>query len=564
MRKFGKRLLAAGFAGVLALTVLGGCSDGRSSDKKRMNAEEAEETLDALLTKVSTTELPPELDLSSTDSSGSLAVELPDISTFELPVQGDGEIDVEIFASTEKSTPSADGTSNDGWLLDMAEEFNQQGVTVDDKPVSVSVRTIASGSAADYIVSGKYLPDAFSPANELWAMMIESKGVGLEQIEERIAGNTAGILMTERRYQEFQKEYGEVTLEKVVEATMAGNLLLGYTNPYVSSTGLNILTSMLQSFDPQNPLSDAAIEKLEKLQEKIPPVSYTTAQMSQTAGKGLLDAMVMEYQAYINKPELKDYKFVPFGVRHDNPVYAVEGCSEEKKEALKLFTEFCLTDESQKKADAAGFNGNDDYQAAELNYDGAGLFAAQDIWKEKKDAGQPVVAVFVTDVSGSMEGTPIVELKTSLLNASNYIGETSYIGLVSYSHEVFINLPVNSFNNNQKAAFTGAVKSLSANGGTATNDAILVAERMLLDAKKEIPNAKLMMFVLSDGEQMDGYSLEKVTPVIEGLRIPIHTICYGTNIEDMEEISKLNEASSIQASPEDVVYNLKNIFNAQM
>jgi len=332
----------------------------------------------------------------------------------------------------------------------------------------------------------------------------------------------------------------------------------------VSSTGLNILTAMLQSFDPANPLSDTAVGKLEQLQSKIPPVSYTTAQMSDTAKKGLLDAMVMEYQAYINTPELKKYHFTPFGTRHDNPVYALPDCSGEQREALKMFTDFCLEPEAQKKAEEVGFNAMGSYAGASVNFTGAQLFDAQDIWKKKKDAGQPVVAVFVTDVSGSMEGTPITELKTSLLNASQYINENSYVGLISYSDEVYINLPIGEFNNNQRAAFNGAVKGLSANGGTATYDAILVAEKLLLEAKAEIPNAKVMMFVLSDGEQRDGYSLAKVSPVIEGLKIPIHTICYGTSIADMEKISALNEASSIQASPEDVVYNLKNIFNAQM
>lgn len=539
------------------------CGDGRTGSTSQLSAEQATKSLDALLTKVRVTELPSELDL-SVNYSGGLAAELPQIDAFPLTAKGQGEIDVEIFASTEKSTLAGSGKNIDGWLAETANEFNRQGIQLNGKPVSVSVRAIASGTAIDYITSGKYIPDAFSPSNELWAMMVESRGIPLTKVESSIAGNTAGILMTERRYNDFMEKHGEVTLGKVVDAALEGELLLGYTNPYVSSTGLNILTAMLQSFDSANPLSDAAITKLEQLQAKIPPVSYTTAQMRETAAKGLLDAMVMEYQAYINLPELKEYRFVPFGVRHDNPVYVTANCSAEKREALKLFTNYCLGAEAQQKANDVGFNANTEYKTASLNFTGEQLFAAQDIWKKKKDAGQPVVAVFVTDVSGSMEGTPITELKTSLLNASQYIGDTSYVGLISYSHEVFINLPISEFNNNQRAAFNGAVKGLSANGGTATYDAVLVATKMLLDAKESIPNAKLMMFVLSDGEQRDGYPLSKVSPVMEGLHIPIHTICYGVEIEDMEEMSLLNEASSIKASPEDVVYSLKNIFNAQM
>lgn len=566
MQVIKKQIKKAAAVLLTACLLVGGltaCDDGRTGSKHELSVEQATETMNALLTKVSVTELPLQLDIGS-DDFGGLASELPDISTYPLTVQGKGSINVEIFASTEKSTPSNSGVNYNGWLIDIANDFNSKKHTLNGKSVSISVRSIASGPATDYIISGKYLPDAFSPSNELWGMMIESRGIKLDLVEKSIIGNTAGILMTEQKYKEFTETYGEVTLEKVVDAALSGKLLLGYTNPYVSSTGLNILTAMLQSFDPSDPLSGDSVSKLEKLQTNIPSVSYTTAQMSDTAAKGLLDAMVMEYQAYINIPELKKYKFTPFGVRHDNPVYALPNCSSEHREALKMFTDFCLEPAAQKAAESVGFNAMSGYSGADIKFTGSELFEAQDIWKEKKDAGRPVVAVFVTDVSGSMEGTPITELKTSLLNASQYISDNNYVGLISYSSEVYINVPIGEFNNSQRAAFNGAVKSLSANGGTATNDAILVAEKMLLEAKAAIPNAKVMMFVLSDGEQRDGYSLNKVAPVIEGLDIPIHTICYGTSIADLEKISAMNEASSIKASPEDVVYNLKNIFNAQM
>ncbi len=565
MGRLWKKALALAVATLLLAGALAACSDGRTEHNyDGMSPEEASETLAALLTKVRVYDVPATPDI-SVGEAGGLAAELPDISAFPVTAQGNGQINVEIFASTEKSTrPESGRSGTDGWMADVADQFNKAEFTLDGKTVSVSVRAVASGTATDYIVSGKYMPDAFSPANTLWADMIQSRGVSLDLVEDSVAGNTAGILMSERKYEEFTAAHGAVTLENVVDAAMDGEILLGYTNPYVSSTGLNILTAMLQSFDPSDPLSDTAVSKLEALQAKIPPVAYTTAQMRESAVKGLLDAMVMEYQAYINQPELKNYKFTPFGVRHDNPVYAVEGCSAQKREALKLFTDYCLEPAQQAMAEKCGFNGNADYKGKAPNLDGAGLFAAQEVWKQKKDAGQPVVAVFVTDVSGSMEGTPITELKTSLLNASQYIGETNYVGLVSYSNDVYVHLPIEKFTNAQRASFNGAVKSLSAAGGTATYDAVLVALDMLEQAKADIPNAKLMMFVLSDGQQTEGYEFGKVAPVIRGMRIPVHTICYGTSIDEMREMSGLNEASATQATPEDVVYNLRNVFNAQM
>ena len=558
-----KKLLALLTAFVILAALAAGCSDGRTGGGKKLSAEESEKTLDALLTKVNTVDVDAEMDLEGIVTT-SLADELPEISTFELSVTGSGAIDAEIFASTEKGVRASSGKNIDGWLVDAAEKFNSQSFDLNGSRVSVSIRPVASGAAADYIISEKYVPAGFAPSNVLWAKLVEGNGGSLEIIENKLAGNTAGLLMSSKRYDDFTSKYGAVTLENISESVLAGELLLGYTNPYTSSTGLNMLIHMLDAFEPANPLGDTAKSQLEKMQKNIPPVAYTTTQMRETAEKGLLDAMVMEYQSYINIPELKDYKFIPFGLRHDNPLYATTACTDDQREVLKMFADYCLTDEIQKMAGDVGFNANDDFGGSQLDLSGADLMIAQGIWKEKKDAGQPIIAVFVTDVSGSMSGNPITELKTSLLNASQYIGEDNYIGLVSYSSEIYINLPIDEFSNSQRAKFNGAVKNLTPNGSTATYDAVLVGAKMLLEKKEEIPDAKLVMFLLSDGEQTDGYNFDKIAPVVEGLHIPIHTICYSEELEEMKELSLLNEASSIQATPEDVVYNLKNMFNAQM
>jgi len=48
------------------------------------------------------------------------------------------------------------------------------------------------------------------------------------------------------------------------------------------------------------------------------------------------------------------------------------------------------------------------------------------------------------------------------------------------------------------------------------------------------------------------------------LQIPIYTIGYNADLEALKKISSINEAASIDASTEDVVYQLKNLFNASM
>ena len=87
---------------------------------------------------------------------------------------------------------------------------------------------------------------------------------------------------------------------------------------------------------------------------------------------------------------------------------------------------------------------------------------------------------------------------------------------------------------------------------------------MLEKALTEHPDAKPMLFVLSDGDSNTGYNLNDVRDILETYAIPVYTIGYNADIAALEKISSINEAASINAETEDVIYKLKNLFNAQM
>ena len=176
-----------------------------------------------------------------------------------------------------------------------------------------------------------------------------------------------------------------------------------------------------------------------------------------------------------------------------------------------------------------------------------------------------MIAVFVADVSGSMAGTPLRSLQESLIAASSYIGSENYIGLVSYSDTVTVNLPISEFDPTQRAKFSGAVKHLSAGGNTATYDAVMEATKLLLDKQKEIPDATLMMFVLSDGAQNVGIKYERIPSIVKALGIPVYTIGYNmSSTTELKALAGINEAALINASSDDVVNQLRNLFNTQL
>lgn len=485
---------------------------------------------------------------------------IPNIDKYPAKVENTTDSYIEIFSTGEKA-----GNGKDGWLIDVANNFNESKFEINGKIISVKVREIASGLGMDYIISEKYLPDAYSPSNELWGEMIKANGKTIELCDDRMVGNVAGILISKEKYDELIKKYGAINLKNITQAVANGEINMGYTNPFASATGLNFLVSTLATFDSSNPLSEKAIDGFNEFQNNIPLIAYTTLQLRNSAESGILDGFIMEYQTYINSPELKtDYIFTPFGYRHDSPLYSVGNLSNEKKEILNKFIEFYKQDKYQELAVKDGFNALEDYKCEIENLDGNTILQAQKLWKENKNGDKPIVAVFVADVSGSMEGEPLNELKKSLLNGSRYIGEENSIGLVTYSNDVNINLPIEKFDLNQRSLFTGAVQDMDASGGTATFDAIAVAVQMLLDEKEKNPDAKLMLFVLSDWETNIGHSLDDLREILESVKIPVHTIGYNANIEALENISRVNEATSINADSDDVIYKLGSLFNAEM
>lgn len=485
---------------------------------------------------------------------------LPDIDKYPTQVDNTTQTYIEIFSSGEKT-----GTGNDSWLIDVANDFNSSGIKVNGKTVSVRIRQVSSGLGMDYIISEKYIPDAYNPSNELWGEMIKAKGMNIELYDERMVGNVAGVLISKNKYADLIDTYGSINLKNITDLIAEGEIAMGYTNPFQSATGLNFLVSTLVTFDSNNPLSEKAIEGFEAFQSNIPLVAHTTLQMKSSAESGMLDGFIMEYQTYINSPELKaEYIFTPFGFRHDSPLYGVGNLSEEKKEILKRFIEFYNQDKYSELASKYGFNNLNDYKCEISDLSGDTIIQAQKLWKENKNVNKPIVAVFVADVSGSMEGQPLNELKKSLLNGAQYIGEESYIGIVTYSNDVNINLPIGKFDINQRSLFTGAVKDMQPGGGTATFDGIIVAIKMLLEEKAKNPDIKPMLFVLSDGETNQGNSLEDVREILESIEIPVHTIGYNANIKALESISNINEATNINADSEDVIYKLGNLFNAEM
>jgi Ca-activated chloride channel family protein len=277
---------------------------------------------------------------------------------------------------------------------------------------------------------------------------------------------------------------------------------------------------------------------------------------------GTLDAFVMEWQTYVNTDSLQSgFEFIPFGVRHDNPLYAVGDLPSEQLQVLEEFAGFATGPEFADEAERFGFD-PPSYESPVAIPSGETLIEAQRLWKDKKDGGRPVAAVFVTDVSGSMAGSRILSVQQALSSAREFISPTSSVGMVEFSDRSTLRLPIAEFDLNQQGRFVAAIEDMNPTGATAMYDGIALGMSMLLEHREANPDAKLLLFVLTDGEANQGLGLDDVDEVIAGLRVPIYTVGFEADVAELAEVSSLVEAASINASEDDVEFQMAALFNA--
>ena len=495
-------------------------------------------------------------------SGANLADTLPPIDEFEIVVDSRSPSAVEIWASTEKS-----GEGPDAWMTEVAEAFNDEGIALSDgSAAGVDLRRIASGTGFQFIARGQELPDAFSPSNELWVEMA-SEFQTMTEVSPSMVSNVGGIVMKNETADALRADYGELTPENLVDAVIAGELVMGYTDPFASSTGLNFLLTVLYSIaegDDSQITSPDVASVFEQFQRQVPFVALTTLQMRDSVENdtGTLDTFVMEWQTYTNTDSLQSgFEFIPFGVRHDNPLYAVGESTGTDAETLALFAEFAERSENRDLAAEFGFD-PPDFTPRVQAPTGSTLIDVQNVWKDKKDGGRPVATVFVVDVSGSMEGTRIQTLRSAMLSAREFIKPETQVGVVEFNDTAQKRLDIAEFDLNQQGRYAAIAEDLSPSGGTAMYDGIVLGLDMLDEQRAANPDLKTILVVLTDGQTTDGLRFGDVDQMIAGLRIPVYTVGFEADLDELGRVSSLVEAASIDANSNDVEFKIAALFNA--
>lgn len=513
----------------------------------------------------------------SSEIQSDLSFSIPDIDTFAVPVlpdTGDHTLTVEIFSSTEKSTDKG----RDNWLNQMARLYNE----LPSKAGKVAIRRIDSGTAYQFLVQQKLKPDeaysveAFSPSNGLWVRMAEARGVPLTKISDSLVQNVAGIVISKEKLRLINNglDAAQFSVTNLVDAVNNGKIRMGYTNPYSSSTGLNFLATVLETLAAKNQTdfsSPLVTDAFRKFQDGVPLIYESTLQMREAVKGGeSLDAMVMEYQTFINSADLRDrFQFLPFGEPHDNPLYASSDLDHRKMEILKDFAHFVeQSADAKKMAHEMGFFGRPEYISGS-QVSGKDLLAMQKIWKREKTSGRSVNAIFLGDISGSMNDYKRLQMVIeSLVIGAEFIRPENRVGLILFDDRVTRALPIEPFLNKQKMSFIGIARVLKTEGGTAMFDGIAVALHDLLEQEEKHKQDKTVLIVLTDGASRDDrLNQAQIKRMAAELKIPMYIL--GMEADDglMEELIKTAQSTggdAFRVTPKDVKGRIASLLNSQL
>ncbi|WP_427158883.1 VWA domain-containing protein [Aliinostoc sp. HNIBRCY26] len=496
------------------------------------------------------------------------------------PDKNSNTVYIEIYSSAEKANGER---TDERWLVDVAEKFNQQRQTLPSgEVIQVGIRNIPSGLAAQILAAKKGQPAGYTPSTAMWLELLKSEGLSLKEIAPALVPNQAVFAVQPQAYKEIA-EGGEVTFDRITDAILSGKIQVGYSNPYISSSALNFLHSLLwraagHSQDGK-PLTIAELESpnvnsvFSIFQKQIALTTPTYLDLKQIwiREPEKFQAIVMAYQSYVKlkkQPGFEKLAYVPFGVPESSPLVGFDWNSASQTKALQQFATFATSAPMQQLAKEQGYENTQYLQNSKFPPIPSGevLKAVQAFWKQRKDGGRTVYMELIVDTSGSMEeNNRLKAVQEALRFASKQINKGNQIGLITFSHRPVRRIALAPFNELEQKRLFAAIEQLQPDGGTGLYDGLAVGLADLMAKRKVDPNGRFYALLLTDGERTHGLELNQIQDVIKHSGVRVYPIAYGeVNQQELEAIAAIREGNVYQGTPERVQVLLKDLFQTSL
>lgn len=478
-------------------------------------------------------------------------------------------------------------TSLSGWLAEAVTAFNAAEMEMDSgDPVYVNLLpAVEAGQAVVDLRDGETSPTLWIPDDRVWANVLADQGNARYQADCVSVAQSPLVIALWRPVAEALGwpgrdlgwlDIGSLAADASAWTYYSGDeygetLRLGHTHPGLSATGTSTLLAIVQAAqgkteavslnDIQQPIVQASVGAFEG------GVAWFS---SDTDGLG--QAMAERGPSFLGAGIMYESTVLQYGNGSDPdglvPIYPFEGtfvaahpacidrdASSEQRAAAGIFRDYLISAAAQELAAAKGLRPVNSSVQASAPLDAAHgadlsqpqvvfgaptvetLYFIQELWQT---ARKDVNLVMLLDVSGSMEGSKMENMRQAAIQFVQQMGDEDHLTLIAFSNVL------NVVADHQQVGLAreiiiAEIEALDARGDTALYDAIgLGAEKIAETSSSQTANA---LVVLSDG--LDTYSFrysfdEDLINAATANDTTVFTIAYGSDADEalMQELAQ--------------------------
>jgi Ca-activated chloride channel family protein len=462
------------------------------------------------------------------------------------------------------------------WLEDAVEAFNAQKVKTEDKKrIYVQLSSMDAGEAVTSIVDGEGSPALWIPDEPVWVDVLASEGVADFQGDCVSIAESPLVIAMWRPVAEALgwpgRELGWLDIGSLAADPSAWDyysggqygpsLRLGHTHPGLSSTGAETLLAVVQAAqskeetvsveDIQQPIVQASVGAFEGAVSWFSKDTDTLGATMSARGIQYLGAAVVYEStvAYYGGGDPDIVPIYPFeGTYLSTHPACINGAMDaQNTDAAIIFRQYLMGEEGQEMALETGLRpvssqvsiGEplDETRGVDLSKPavvfGAPsadvIYAIQELWQS---ARKDVNLVMLLDVSGSMEGDKITNVRDAAVQFVNQMGDEDVITLIAFADTPQI-LIYHEMAGAARDRLVSTIRGLDAWGDTTLYDAI--AEGSMVIANTTSSQRTNALVVLTDG--MDTASTryvfnQELVDLATANGTTIFTIAYGSDADE--------------------------------
>jgi Ca-activated chloride channel homolog len=460
------------------------------------------------------------------------------------------------------------------WLSAAVAQFNETKTeTSGGDPVYVNLNLTESGQAVTELSGGQINPDLWVPEEQVWASVLADQGNQNFRDNCRSVASSPLVIAMWRPAAESLGwpglplgwlDIGSLAADPSAWDYYSGGeygdtLRLGHTHPGLSASGASTLLAIVQAAQSK---TEAVTE--EDIRQPIVQASVSAFEAAVSwfsNSTDLLGATMSQRGAeYLGAAVMYENTVLTYGEGRIVPIYPLEGtfvaahpacinnsAAAEYQEAASLFRDFLLGVEGQTLAvsfglrpvnpDVAPASPLDEARGVDLDqpamvFDSPSvesIYAVQELWQS---ARKDVNLVMLLDVSGSMRGEKIENMRRAAVQFVEQMGDDDYITLIAFSDQIRVIVDHQRVGDG-RTSIIQAIEGLAAAGDTALYDAI--GDGATAIAATTSPETTNALVVLSDGQDTYSYRYsfdDQLIQLAAANDTTVFTIAYGRDADE--------------------------------